>query len=149
MSTSSHNEICSGMNATNNYLLKYTYIYNPILFEKQGDILSMYCMVCLLTWFLCTHIMSIWFGHKMGCDSALAQQRIKAANNVVAAKRSIENHRGEPLAGNRSYGWVRHAWSKAAASASSNKRVTPGFKAKPDAHRMYAQDQVVIHTVRM
>jgi hypothetical protein len=27
--------------------------------------------------------------------------------------------------------------------------VTPGFKAKPDAHRMYAQDQVVIHTVRM
>jgi hypothetical protein len=29
------------------------------------------------------------------------------------------------------------------------KLVTPGFKAKPDAHRMYAQDQVVIHTVRM
>jgi hypothetical protein len=29
------------------------------------------------------------------------------------------------------------------------KIVTPGFKAKPDAHRMYAQDQVVIHTVRM
>jgi hypothetical protein len=25
----------------------------------------------------------------------------------------------------------------------------PIFKAKPDAHRMYAQDQVVIHTVRM
>jgi hypothetical protein len=25
----------------------------------------------------------------------------------------------------------------------------PVFKAKPDAHRMYAQDQVVIHTVRM
>jgi hypothetical protein len=30
-----------------------------------------------------------------------------------------------------------------------NCSVTPGFKAKPDAHRMYAQDQVVIHTVRM
>jgi hypothetical protein len=28
--------------------------------------------------------------------------------------------------------------------------VTPGFlRPKPDAHRMYAQDQVVIHTVRM
>jgi hypothetical protein len=32
---------------------------------------------------------------------------------------------------------------------SSDQNVTPGFKAKPDAHRMYAQDQVVIHTVRM
>jgi hypothetical protein len=32
---------------------------------------------------------------------------------------------------------------------SDNGTVTPGFKAKPDAHRMYAQDQVVIHTVRM
>jgi hypothetical protein len=31
----------------------------------------------------------------------------------------------------------------------SRDSVTPGFKAKPDAHRMYAQDQVVIHTVRM
>jgi hypothetical protein len=31
----------------------------------------------------------------------------------------------------------------------TNTTVTPGFKAKPDAHRMYAQDQVVIHTVRM
>jgi hypothetical protein len=32
---------------------------------------------------------------------------------------------------------------------SLNAPVTPGFKAKPDAHRMYVQDQVVIHTVRM
>jgi hypothetical protein len=31
----------------------------------------------------------------------------------------------------------------------TSQAVTPGFKAKPDAHRMYAQDQVVIHTVRM
>jgi hypothetical protein len=27
--------------------------------------------------------------------------------------------------------------------------VTPDFRPKPDAHRMYAQDQVVIHTARM
>jgi hypothetical protein len=27
--------------------------------------------------------------------------------------------------------------------------VTPGFKIKTDAHRMYALDQVVIHTARM
>jgi hypothetical protein len=33
--------------------------------------------------------------------------------------------------------------------AAARAGVTPGFKAKPDAHRMYAQDQVVIHTVRM
>jgi hypothetical protein len=44
------------------------------------------------------------------------------------------------------YGWAvlsgSDLWVKCAS-------VTPGFKAKPDAHRMYAQDQVVIHTVRM
>jgi hypothetical protein len=44
-------------------------------------------------------------------------------------------------------GWViRLSW---AACGNGWPAVTPGFKAKPDAHRMYAQDQVVIHTVRM
>jgi hypothetical protein len=29
------------------------------------------------------------------------------------------------------------------------RNVTPDFKAKTNAHRMYAQDEVVIHTARM
>jgi hypothetical protein len=47
----------------------------------------------------------------------------------------------KPLAPTASCGYKR--------SALPSRVVTPGFKAKPDAHRMYAQDQVVIHTVRM
>jgi hypothetical protein len=45
--------------------------------------------------------------------------------------------------------WLRQLVHHALSQSWVQKCVTPGFKAKPDAHRMYAQDQVVIHTVRM
>jgi hypothetical protein len=35
-SNSSHNKICSGMNATNNYLFKYLLSKVLLIYEKQG-----------------------------------------------------------------------------------------------------------------
>jgi hypothetical protein len=51
---------------------------------------------------------------------ALAQQRAKAANYVIA-ERSAGNHRREPSIGNHSNDGVRQAQSEAASSAHGNR----------------------------
>jgi hypothetical protein len=55
-----------------------------------------------------------------GCPLvALAQQRVEAANHVIA-ERSVGNSRREPSIGNRSHDRARRARSEAASSAIGN-----------------------------
>jgi hypothetical protein len=66
---------------------------------------------------------------------ALAQQGAEAANHFIAAKRSAENHRGEPSIGNRLDGRAKRARSETASSASDNHRL-----AHNDVHQQITQN---------
>jgi hypothetical protein len=55
---------------------------------------------------------------------AWAQQGVEATNQVIAAKRSARNHRGEPSAGNQYNGQVKRTQSEVASSANGNRHLT-------------------------